>query len=68
MRLRMSERSPRLAPPQAGAAAWAASRAASMSSSVPRAISQNGLPLTAEMFSKQSRYVGSTQLQPMKWP
>ncbi len=39
-------------PPHDGAAAWAASRAASMSSSVPRAISVNGLPLTGEMFSK----------------
>jgi hypothetical protein len=38
--------------PHDSAAACAASRAASMSSSVPRAISVNGLPLTGEMFSK----------------
>ena len=68
IRLRMSERSPRLVRPQAGAAAWAASSAASMSSAVPRATSQNGLPLTGEMFSNQRPFFGSTQLPPMKWP
>jgi hypothetical protein len=38
--------------PQASAAAWAASSAASMSSAVPRAISVNARPVTGEMFSK----------------
>ena len=41
--LRMSARSASDVRPQAGAAAWAASSAASMSSAVPRATSQNGL-------------------------
>ena len=44
--------------PHAGAAACAASRAASMSSAVPRATSVNGLPLTGEMFSKYSPLIG----------
>ena len=39
-----------------------------MSSSVPRATSQNGLPLTGEVFSNQRPFFGSTQLPPMKWP
>lgn len=54
--------------PQASAAACAASRAASMSSAVPRATSVNGLPLTGEMFSKYAPPIGSTQSPPMKWP
>ena len=54
--------------PQRGAAACAASRAASMSSAVPRATSVNGLPLTGEMFSKYSPLTGSTHSPPMKWP
>ena len=68
IRLRMIERSPGEVLPQAGAAACAASSAASMSSAVPRAISVNGLPLTGEMFSKYSPFIGSTQSPPMKWP
>jgi hypothetical protein len=33
-------------------APWAASSASSMSSALERATSQNGLPVTGEMFSK----------------
>ena len=69
IRLRMSERSAEATcGPRRAAAAWAASRAASMSSAVPRATSVNGLPLTGEMFSKYRPFFGSTQLPPMKWP
>ena len=68
IRLRMSDRSASDVLPQAGAAAWAASSAASMSSAVPRPTSQNALPLTGEMFSKYWPFFGSTQLPPMKWP
>ena len=50
--LRMLARSVTEVLPQAGAAAWAASSAASMSSAVPRAISVKTLPLTGETFSK----------------
>ncbi|SKF62675.1 Uncharacterised protein [Mycobacteroides abscessus subsp. abscessus] len=38
--------------PQAGAARWAASRASSMSSAVPRATSVNTWPVTGVGFSK----------------
>ncbi len=62
----MSERSPADILPQAGAAAWAASRASSMSSAVLRATSQKGLPLTGETFSKYSPLTGATRWPPIQ--
>ncbi len=52
--------------PQAGAAAWAASSASSMSSAVERAMSTNGLPLTGETFSKYCPFTGATRLPPIQ--
>ena len=49
---RMFARSATEVLPQAGAAAWAASRASSMSSAVDAAISQKVWPVTGEGFSK----------------
>lgn len=60
-------RSPADVAPQPGAAAWAASRASSMSSDVPRAISVNGRPLTGLGFSKYWPRVGGTYAPPIQW-
>ena len=49
---RISARSAAAVLPQAGAAAWAASRAFSTSVSSDRGISQNGWPVTGVGFSK----------------
>ncbi len=64
--LRMLARSVTEVLPQAGAAAWAASRASSMSSAVPRATSQNTLPLTGEGFSKYWPLTGGTYSPPIQ--
>ncbi len=51
--------------PQASAAAWAASRAFSMSSAVERGNSAISLPLTGEVFSKYCPFTGATNSPPM---
>ncbi len=48
-----------------GAAAQAASSAASMSSAVPRPTSQNTLPLMGLTFSKYWPLIGATHSPPM---
>jgi hypothetical protein len=53
--------------PQAGAAWWAASRASSMSSSVPLAASVNCLPVIGETFSKYLPLVGGTHFPPIQF-
>ena len=63
---RMTARSAADVRPQAGAAAWAASSASSMSSAVLRAISQNGLPLTGDGFSKYWPLTGATRSPPIQ--
>ena len=67
-RLRTEARSAREALPQAGAAAWAASRASSTSAAVDLATSQNGLPTTGLMFAMYLPPTGSTNFPPMKFP
>ena len=64
--LRMTARSATEVLPQAGAAACAASSASSMSSAVPRAISQKTLPLTGERFSKYWPLTGATYSPPIQ--
>ena len=51
--------------PHASLAPCAASRASSMSSARERATSQNGLPVTGEMFSKYFSFFGFTNSPPM---
>ncbi len=53
--------------PQAGAAAWAASRASSTSSAVERATSVKTWPVTGVGFSKYSPFTGGTHCPPMKF-
>ena len=65
--LRITARSATDVLPQAGAAAWAASSAASMSSAVPRATSVKTLPLTGETFSKYWPLTGATYSPPIQW-
>ncbi len=48
-------------------AAWAASRASSMSSAVERGISQKPLPVTGDTFSKYCSRFGLTNSPPMKF-
>lgn len=67
MRFRMRARSATDVLPQAGAALWAASSASSMSSAVPRATSQKGLPVTGEMFSKYWPLMGGTHSPPIQF-
>ena len=64
---RMLARSVAAVLPQAGAAACAASRAASMSSAVPRATSQKVLPFTGDGFSKYWPLTGGTHSPPIQW-
>ena len=52
---------------QAGNAFQPASTAASTSAAVPRAISQNGFPVTGVMSSKYLPEAGATYSPPMKW-
>ena len=66
IRLRMSARSAGEVLFHVGAAAHAASRAASMSSAVPRPTSQNVLPVTGVGFSKYCPFFGATHSPPMK--
>ena len=65
MRFRITERSAGLVLPQAAKAFQATSTARSMSSTVPRPTSVNGLPLTGLMFSKYWPLAGSTNSPPM---
>ena len=65
---RMTARSPTEVLPQAGAALWAASRASSMSSAVPRATSQKVWPFTGDGFSKYWPLTGSTYSPPIQLP
>ncbi|MNN72274.1 hypothetical protein D3C81_1882950 [compost metagenome] len=51
--------------PQASAAAWAASRAFSMSSAVERGNSAIGWPFTGEVLVKYSPFTGGTNSPPM---
>jgi len=66
MRFSTAARSVVLVLPQAGAALCAASRAASMSSAVPRATSAKGLPVTGEMSSKYCPLTGFTHSPPIQ--
>ena len=63
--LRITARSATEVVPQAGAAAWAASSAFSMSSAVERATSVKILPVTGVGFSKYSPLTGGTHWPPM---
>ena len=54
--------------PHAGAARCAASRAASMSSAVPRAMLVKTWPVTGVGLSKYSPLTGSVQRPPIQWP
>ena len=65
--LRMFARSAGAVLPHAGAAASAASNASSMSSAVPRAISQNTLPVTGDGFSKYWPLTGGTHWPPIQF-
>ena len=60
-----SDRSVAELAPHAGAAAQAASSAASMSSAVPRPTSQNTWPVMGVTFSKYSPLTGATHSPPM---
>jgi hypothetical protein len=63
--LRICARSAGALLPHAGAAAWAASRALSMSAAVDLATSQNVWPVTGVGFSKYSPPTGGTHSPPM---
>ena len=63
--LRITARSAAEVLPQAGAAAWAASSAFSISASSDRATSQNVWPVTGLGFSKYRPVVGATHSPPM---
>ena len=67
MRFNKRARSATAVLPQASLAAWAASRACSMSSAVERGTSQKGLPLTGEGFSQYLPLAGGTHSPPMKF-
>ncbi|MNS94235.1 hypothetical protein D3C72_1284470 [compost metagenome] len=54
--------------PQASAAAWAASRALSMSAALERGNSAITSPLTGEVLVKYSPLIGATNSPPMKLP
>jgi hypothetical protein len=62
---RMLERSVVEVSPHAWRAAWAASRASSMSSGVERATSQNALPVAGLGSALYSPATGGTQCPPM---
>lgn len=66
--LRMFARSAGEVLPHASAAAWAASRAASMSSAVPRATRVNTSPVTGVGLSKYSPLMGSRHSLLIQWP
>jgi hypothetical protein len=62
---RICDRSATAVRPQASLAAWAASRAASMSDASERAISQTGWPVIGEMLSKYLPALGAFHSPPM---
>ncbi|MCY1226149.1 hypothetical protein D9M72_383710 [compost metagenome] len=64
---RMAARSATEVLPHEGAILCAASRASSMSSAVPRATSQNALPVTGVMFSKYWPLTGATHSPPIQF-
>ena len=68
MRFKMSARSAAGVRPQAGAAAWAASSAASTSAALERCTSHSGWPVTGERLVKVSPVFDGTNLPLMKLP